>query len=173
MGRCKIRSLAVAVGVLAAQAWKPPSRREMLWSGAAAAAGCLPAAASGVTAPESTRVGRGMRAVGTPNESLDIDAALGIPWGGARRCDAADPACVTDGGTGERAQVYAPPALPAGRRVGAVAVLQVMIAGRDEGRLRVGLFADAPNAANVFGGLADGSYKAEDGAAKKRVIHST
>ena len=37
---------------------------------------------------------RGQRAVGTPNKGVDLDAALGIPWGGRDRCDAADIECV-------------------------------------------------------------------------------
>ena len=98
-----------------------------------------------------------MRAVGTPNKELDLDAALGISWGGASRCDAADPTCVTDGGTGEFATAQPVPQ-PAGR-IGGVATLRISIAGNDEGLLRVGLYSETPVASETFALLAQGAYK--------------
>ncbi|KAH8093331.1 3',5'-cyclic-nucleotide phosphodiesterase [Aureococcus anophagefferens] len=71
-------------------------------------------------------------------ESLDIGGA-GHPWGGARRCDAADRDCVTDGGDGAAATVAPPPGL-GDRTLAGVATLKISVAGRDEGALRVGLF---------------------------------
>ena len=101
-----------------------------------------------------------MRAVGTPNKELDLDAALGISWGGASRCDAADPSCVTDGGTGEFATAQPVPQ-PAGR-FGGVATLRISIAGNDEGLLRVGLYSATPVASETFALLAQGAYKATE-----------
>ena len=98
-----------------------------------------------------------MRAVGTPNKELDLDAALGISWGGASRCDAADPNCVTDGGTGEFATAQPVPQ-PAGR-IGGVATLRISIAGNDEGLLRIGLYSATPVASETFALLAQGAYK--------------
>ena len=127
-------------------------RRRALACGVAS----LAAPAVAADSPDTTRVGRGMRAVGTPNESLDIDAALGIPWGGARRCDAADRDCVTDGGDGAAATIAPPPGL-GDRTLAGVATLKISVAGRDEGALRVGLFDSS--GARVFADLAAGAYK--------------
>ncbi|KAH8067416.1 3',5'-cyclic-nucleotide phosphodiesterase [Aureococcus anophagefferens] len=82
--------------------------------------------------------------------------ALGIPWGGARRCDAADRDCVTDGGDGAAATVAPPPGL-GDRTLAGVATLKISVAGRDEGALRVGLFDSS--GARVFADLAAGAYK--------------
>lgn len=127
-------------------------RRRALACGVAA----LAAPAVAADSPDTTRVGRGMRAVGTPNQNLDIDAALGIPWGGARRCDAADRDCVTDGGDGAAAKIAPPPGL-GDRTLAGVATLKISVAGRDEGALRVGLFDSS--GARVFADLAAGAYK--------------
>ena len=136
-----------------------PTRRTWLTKGAAAIAPLV--AAPATAAPATTQVGRGMRAVGTPNKNLDLDAALGIPWGGASRCDAADPSCVTDGGTGELAT--AQPVLQLQGNVTGVATLRVTIAGNDEGLLKIGLYANAPAASGTFAALAQGLYRADEG----------
>ena len=132
-----------------------PTRRTWLAGSAAAVAPLISTAAD--AAPDTTKIGRGMRAVGTPNKELDLDAALGISWGGASRCDAADPNCVTDGGTGEFATAQPVPQ-PAGR-IGGVATLRISIAGNDEGLLRVGLYSATPVASETFALLAQGAYK--------------
>ena len=90
-----------------------------------------------------------------------LDAALGIPWGGASRCDAADPTCVTDGGTGEFAT--AQPVPPLQGNVTGVATLRVTVAGNDEGLLKIGLYANTPAASGTFAALAQGLYRADEG----------
>ena len=142
-------SIALLQLCVAAEALRPTRRT---WLAGAAFA---PLAAD--AAPATTKVGRGMRAVGTPNKELDLDAALGISWGGASRCDAADPSCVTDGGTGEFATAQPVPQ-PAGR-IGGVATLRISIAGNDEGLLRIGLYSETPVASETFALLAQGAYK--------------
>ncbi|KAH8061068.1 3',5'-cyclic-nucleotide phosphodiesterase [Aureococcus anophagefferens] len=89
------------------------------------------------------------------NESPTSTRA-GHPWGGARRCDAADRDCVTDGGDGAAATVAPPPGL-GDRTLAGVATLKISVAGRDEGALRVGLFDSS--GARVFADLAAGAYK--------------
>ena len=79
------RAIAASIASLAA----PATRRRAI----AASLASVAAPAVAVTAPDSARVGRGTRAVGTPNSQLDIDAALGISWGGAQR---ARPARIRD-----------------------------------------------------------------------------
>ena len=84
MARLSPHTAALLLGSLAASASAlRPTRRTWLAGSAAAVAPLVSAPAD--AAPATTKVGRGMRAVGTPNAELDIDAALGISWGGASR----------------------------------------------------------------------------------------
>mmetsp|Transcript_6598 Transcript_6598/g.20603 ORF Transcript_6598/g.20603 Transcript_6598/m.20603 type:complete len:321 (+) Transcript_6598:23-985(+) len=104
---------------------------------------------------------RGQRAVGAPNpEGVDIDAALGISWGGRDRCDAADPECGAQGRLGgSDAPLLEPPGLT--RKPRRVARLRISIANEDAGVLLVGLRDDV-EAADVFGALASREFAADD-----------
>lgn len=116
----------------------------------------LPACA----AQEPRNVGRGIRAVGTPNAGADIDAALGIPWGGKKRCDAADAECGADGASVD--QRAPPPPEVVGGRATSVAEIVVSVAGKEEGTIRIGLFEDAsPESSSVFAGMMRGDFETE------------
>lgn len=141
--------------------WRIPCRRELLRLLSSGMSSCGLGQVA-VASPDSTRVGRGMRAVGTPNaDGVDIDAALGIAWGGKSRCDAADPTCSTNGAVLSEVQVSPPPQIE-GATVTAVAELEVSIASRLEGTLQVGLFGEqAPVVTSIFADLAAGTFQSD------------
>lgn len=158
---CGVLWVAGQGAAMGVSGWRIPCRRELLQlvSGGMSTCGLSKVAEA---SPDSTRVGRGMRAVGTPNaDGVDIDAALGIAWGGKRRCDAADPACSTNGAILSDVQVPPPPQIE-GATVTAVAELEVSIAARLEGTLQVGLFGEqAPVVTSMFADLAAGTFQSD------------
>ena len=117
-------------------------------------------------AASSDTVGRGMRATGNARNGIDIDAALGIAWGGRDRCDAADPLCGADGqrrdAPVEAASV--PVVDSAVTKITTVTYLDVEIAGSPAGRITIGLYGDAgaSQSASVFASLCDSGLRAGD-----------
>ena len=89
----RLGSIALLLCV-AAKARDPPGRTLACWR-----LRSLPLAAD--AAPDTTKIEEVRAPSARRTSELDLDAALGISWGGASRCDAADPTCVTDGGTGD------------------------------------------------------------------------
>lgn len=84
------------------------------------------------------------KAVGTRRDGIDLDASLGITWGGRRRCDAREVGCAADGGSAEMPKLAVPagggrPELPG------ICEVQLEVAG-EERSLRFKLFEDAPSA---------------------------
>ena len=150
-----------------------PTRRTWLAGSAAAVAPLVSAPAD--AAPATTKVGRGMRAVGTRIAEPNI-AALGISWGGASRRvgqrlfsrrwrDAVDSYAgatpptrpALDGGTGEFATAQPGP----NQRAGSAASRRCVsaVSGQRQGLLRVGLYSETCVAAETFALLARAPIK--------------
>ena len=114
-------------------------------------------------AASSDTIGRGMRATGNARSGIDIDAALGIAWGGRDRCDAADPLCGADGQRRD-APVEAASLPVVDSAVTKVTYLDVEVAGSPAGRITFGLYGDAgaSQSTSVFAQLCDSGLRSGD-----------
>ena len=84
------------------------------------------------------------QATGNVREGADLDAALGITWGGRDRCDAANPLCGPDGQLRKEAASAAPvPQLPAELKVTDEVEVDIQIGRTAVGTMRIGLFGEA------------------------------
>jgi hypothetical protein len=168
LGRALLVLLSASkqAGGLTSNSCSSSRRQWFTGSGAAAAAAAAtttcwgPQRSSALEEVMRSRDLPAQQATNNNRDGLDLDAMIGYRWGGADRCDAADPTCGADGKT-----LDAPPSLgPAPRIPEAIAVtdvcsLKMTIGKYSAGSLRIGLFGkEAPLTTKIIKQLCNSEY---------------